>query len=232
MPHNPMDDSHTSNENLNGEKDFPSEDSLVTGICQGDSAAFARIFAQYQASLLRVAMAYVGTRALAEEVVQETWAGVIKGLGGFERRSSLRTWIFRILVNQAKRYAQREWRYRSCSSSDEPGSNPTPSADPSRFIDSGKWKGHWISLPTYWDDQTPEKVVLAKESVSFVYQCIDMLPAVQRQVIILRDIEGLSSNDVCQVLDIREANQRVLLHRARSKVRAALEQHLKGESQS
>lgn len=231
MPQDPIDDSHASEENLNVERDSSREDSLITGIRQGDPSAFAKVFAQYQASLLRVAMAYVRNRALAEEVVQETWAAVVKGLGGFERRSSLKTWIFRILVNQAKRYAHGEQRHRSGSSTDESASNVTPSADPSWFIDSGKWKGHWITLPANWDERTPEKVVLAKETVSFLYQCIEMLPPGQRQVIVLRDIEGLPSGDVCQILDITEANQRVLLHRARSKVRAALEQHLKGESQ-
>ncbi len=227
-----MDDNHTSEENFDVESGSSGEDSLVASIRRGDPCAFKKLLFQYQASLLRVAMAYVGTRALAEEVVQETWAGVIKGVSGFERRSSLKTWIFRILVNQAKRHAQGEQRHRSFSLSDESVSSDTPSADPGRFIDSCKRKGHWISLPAYWDDQTPEKVVLAKESVSFVYHHIEKLPAAQRQVMILRDIEGLPAGDVCLILDITEANQRVLLHRARSKVRAALEQHLKGESQS
>lgn len=199
----------------------------VEAILRGDEGEFASLLEQYQRPLLRLARSVVPNRAVAEEVVQQTWVGVIEGLGRFQGRSSLKTWIFRILVNQAKTHAGRESRSLSFSKFDPQQDGPPP-VDPARFRKSGIWQGHWSLAPPYWDDRTPERLLLAKESRLCVQEAIDNLPPSQRHVILLRDVEGLTSSDVCEILDISENYQRVLLHRARAKVRAALEQYLNG----
>ena len=199
---------------------------LVNALRAGDESAFAALLERYHASLLRLAMVYVRNRAVAEEVVQETWLGVVQGIDRFERRSSLKTWIFRILTNTAKTRAQREGRtipFSSLAGETEEG----PSVEPERFLDSAhpRWPGHWASPPERWDE-VPEQRLLAKESLGQVAEAIEQLPPMQRQVITLRDVEGWDSAEVCDLLDLSEANQRVLLHRARSKVRQSLEQFL------
>ena len=205
---------------------------LVEAILTGDESAFTSLLERYQRPLLRLALAIVTNRAVAEEVVQETWKGVIEGLSRFKGRSSLKTWIFRILINTAKTHAWREGRSRPFSSFDSPEHQNEPAVDPSRFKNSGIWIGHWTSAPAYWQDDTPENLLLAKESRIFVQDVIKKLPSSQRQVLILRDTEGVDARDVCHIMGISETNQRVPLHRARSKVRSALERHLKeGESE-
>ena len=197
----------------------------------GDERAFASLVDRYYGSLLRLAMAYVPSRAVAEEVVQETWVGVLEGLSRFEGRSSLKTWIFRILTNRAKTRGQRERRYEPMGLGGDSGDNPDgPAVDPDRFFKSGYFVDHWVSQPNAWEDETPERLLLSKETRAQIEKAIEALPPTQRQVITLRDIEEVSSQEVCNILDITETNQRVLLHRARSKVRRTLEPYMEGQT--
>jgi len=176
-------------------------------------------------------MAYVPSRAVAEEVVQETWVGVLEGLSRFEGRSSLKTWIFRILTNRAKTRGQRERRYEPMGLGGDSGDNlDGPAVDPDRFLKSGYFVDHWVSQPNAWEDKTPERLLLSKETRAQIEKAIEALPPTQRQVITLRDIEEVSSQEVCNILDITETNQRVLLHRARSKVRRTLEPYMEGQT--
>ena len=199
---------------------------LVAALRAGDERAFAQLVELYHSSLLRVARTYVRTAALAEEVVQETWVGVIRGLDRFRGDASLKTWIFRILANQAKTRALREARsvpFSSLTGDDEDG----PSVDESRFLslDHPDWPGHWAGAPVSWRE-LPEERLVAGETLGRLREAIDGLPPKQRQVITLRDVEGWSADEVCALLGLSEGNQRILLHRARSKVRAALESYL------
>jgi RNA polymerase sigma-70 factor, ECF subfamily len=199
---------------------------LAQAAHQGDERAFEVLVERYHVSLLRVAMLYVRNRSVAEEVVQETWLGVLRGLERFERRSLLRTWIFRILTNIAKTRAARESRsvpFSSLASRDE---DDGPSVEPERFrgVDD-RWSGHWASPPQSWAD-VPDRRLVAKETLEVVQDAIAALPLMQAKVITLRDVEGWSSEEVCALLELSEGNQRVLLHRARSKVRAQLERYL------
>jgi RNA polymerase sigma-70 factor, ECF subfamily len=199
------------------------EAALLDALRAGEESAFAALVQEYHASMLRVARIYVSNRATADEVVQETWVAVLNGLDRFEGRSSLKTWIFRILTNIAKTRAQRDARSLPFSSlGDEPGE---PAVDPDRFAPGGRWAGHWKSYPDRWDT-LPEERLVGGETRALVQSEIDRLPPTQRQVITLRDVEGWSSVEVCSALEISETNQRVLLHRARSKVRQALEGYL------
>ena len=200
------------------------ESDLLRGLRERDEAAFAELVRLYQPSLLRVAQMYVSSRAVAEEVVQETWLGVLNGIDRFEGRSSLKTWIFRILTNIAKTRGQREGRTVPFSALERPDAVPEAAVDADRFLppDHERWPGHWASKPEPW----PEERLLAAETRAVVERAIDQLPPAQRAVISLRDIEGWSSEEARNALGISETNQRVLLHRARSKVRQALEDYL------
>lgn len=173
---------------------------------------------KYGPSLLRVAMLYVSSRAVAEEVVQETWLAVFSGLERFEGRSSMKTWLFRILTNKAKTRGQRESRTLPFSSFASDGDEDDTAVDVDRFARDG----HWTAPPR----GVPEERLLAGETRRIVQAAIDALPPNQRSVITLRDVEGLSAEEACNVLGLSETNQRVLLHRARSKVRAAFERYL------
>lgn len=197
---------------------------LVEALRAGDERVFEQLTREYHAPLLRVAQIYVTSRAVAEEVVQETWLGVLNGIGRFEARSSLKTWIFRILTNIAKTRAQREGRTLPFSVLERPDTVPEPAVGAERFLpaDHERWPGHWSSRPEPW----PEERLLAAETRSLVEQAIEALPPAQRAVISLRDVEGWSSGEACNALGVTETNQRVLLHRARSKVRQALEAYL------
>ena len=199
------------------------EAALVQALRDGDEDAFRRLIDDHGPSLLRVAMSYVGTRAAAEEVLQETWVGVLKGVDGFEGRSSLRTWIFRILSNTAKTRAAREKRDTPFSSlvRDE----DDPAVDPDRFLPANHESdpGHWAIAPRRWE--TPEQGLLSSEIREVILRAIEELPPSQRVVITLRDIEGCPADEVCETLDLTEGNQRVLLHRGRSRVRAELERY-------
>lgn len=200
---------------------------LVEALRAGDETAFMMLVERYQPAMLRIAMMYVSTRAVAEDVVQDAWVGVLKGLDGFEGRSSLRTWIFRILVNTAKTRGQREARSVPFSSVWAADPEVEPSVDPDRFLSLGHpgSPGRWAEPPVGWAS-TPEERLLSKETLAEVSRAIDALPPNQREVITMRDVLGWTSADVRNALDISETNQRVLLHRARAKVRRALEGYL------
>jgi RNA polymerase sigma-70 factor (ECF subfamily) len=200
------------------------DESLVERARGGDEDAYAVLVRRYTPMLMRLARMYVPTDALAEDVVQETWVAVLRGLERFEGRSSFKTWLFRILANRAKTRGVREHRsipFASVGSGGgddgfEDGDGPT--VDPSRFTTEGAW----TSAPADWHDD-PEAALDSSEALRIAREAIDELPERQKIVITLRDLEGLSSDEVRNVLDLSETNQRVLLHRARTKVRAALE---------
>jgi len=207
------------------------ERELLNLLRQGDEGAFGSLVDRYHTRFLRLARAYVPSEAVAEEVVQETWVGVLEGIHRFEGRSSLKTWIFQILSNRAKTRGKRESRYVSFSEATPPGDQEEDLAlEPERFHASGALAGHWALPPTTWDEQTPERLLLSQESMAHVEHAIHTLPANQRQVIILRDIEGMDSEEICTLLHITQSNQRVLLHRARTKVRRILDDYLQDSS--
>jgi RNA polymerase sigma-70 factor (ECF subfamily) len=197
---------------------------LLLAIRKGDERAFVELTNRHYETMKRVARAYVGSEASAQEVVQETWLAVFEGLERFEERSTLKTWIFRILVNRAKTRGMRERRtipFAALDAADEPFE---PAVPPDRFMgDDGSHPGHWASPPRPWED--PERRLLSLETRQRLKSAIAELPARQRLVLTLRDVEGLSAEEVCELLDLEPNNQRVLLHRARSKVRAALERY-------
>jgi RNA polymerase sigma-70 factor (ECF subfamily) len=177
--------------------------------------------------MLRLAMVHVGDRAVAEEVVQDAWLGVLGQLDRFEGRSSLKTWVLRIVSNRAKTRAVRERRtvpFSALSGGDPEADEPA--VDPDRFLPAGhRWAGHWASPPASWRE-LPEDLLLSREIMTEVERAVATLPAAQRAVLVLRDVEGLTAAEACQLLDLTEGNQRVLLHRGRSKLRATLERYL------
>jgi RNA polymerase sigma-70 factor, ECF subfamily len=202
----------------------------IRALRDGDEAAFMAVVDRFGPAMLRIAQMYVPSRAIAEDVVQDAWIGVLKGLDRFEGRSSLRTWIFRILVNTAKTRGQRERRSTPFSAIWEPGVDE-PSVDPDRFFpdDDPRAPRTWSSLPASWAG-IPEDRLLGRETLDVIARAIESLPPAQREVIRLRDVLGWSSAEVRNALELSETNQRVLLHRARAKVRAALERHLGEEA--
>jgi RNA polymerase sigma-70 factor (ECF subfamily) len=202
----------------------PQDARLVEGLRMGDEAAFLELMREYGAGMLRVALMYVSSRAVAEEVVQEAWLGVLKGIGRFEGRSSLKTWLFRIVANTAKTRGVRESRSIPFSAlGEDAGDKPT--VDPDRFLGSGeRFPGHWAVPPRAW---APESQLLSQEAMDVIDREIDRLPPAQRAVITMRDVQGFTAEEVCNALDLTETNQRVLLHRARAKVRGALEEYMR-----
>ena len=202
----------------------PAEDlALVKRMLAGDEAAFTHVVGRYHGSLIRVAMAFVASRDVAEEVVQETWLAVLSGLPAFEGRSTLKSWIFSILTNRAKTRGVRDKRTVAFSELSNPGSDE-PAVDPQRFTSTGAWS----APPSRWDRDTPEQLLLRQEARGVMEKSIAELPPSQRAVVTLRDIEGLDAAEVCNILELSETNQRVLLHRGRSKVRAAFERYVAG----
>ena len=201
------------------------ETDLLARLRAGDERAFEALVERHYPTMLAVARHYVNSRAVAEEVVQEAWLGVLKGIDRFEGRSSLRTWIFRILTNIAKTRAQREGRTLPFSALQRPDVVPEAAVEPDRFRgpEDPAWPGHWSSPPQDWN--APEQRLLGGEVRGVVERAIEQLPAPQRAVISLRDIEGWPADEVCNALGVSETNQRVLLHRARSKLRRALEDY-------
>jgi RNA polymerase sigma-70 factor, ECF subfamily len=200
---------------------------LVQRLREGDESAFVELIDSYGATMLRVAQMYVRDRATAEEVVQETWLAVLNGIDRFEGRSSLKTWLFRILTNRAKTRGERDGRVLPFSAlagaSDEADE---PSVDPDRFLgpDSPR-PGAWAAPPRAW----PQDKLIERETLNVIEMAIGKLPEAQREVILLRDVEGWTPMEVADALEITDGNERVLLHRARSKVRAALEEYLDPE---
>jgi RNA polymerase sigma-70 factor (ECF subfamily) len=208
--------------------DIAADRKLVDELRRGDEAAFGRLVDTYHASLIRLARSYVRDAAVAEEVVQETWLGVIRGIDRFEGRSSLKTWIFRILTNTAKKRGVREARSVPLSALRLAGEASDGVVDPDRFQPEGNlWAGHWASPPSSWGS-APEERLLASEARELIEATIADLPDAQRQVITLRDVDGWASEEVCEALNLSEGNQRVLLHRARAKVRNTLEGYFTG----
>ena len=187
---------------------------LLARLRAGDEGAFVALVNRYNASLLRLARSYVPTHAVAEEVVQETWMGVVRGVDRFEGRSSFKTWLFRILVNRARSAGVHEPRAVSFDTGE-------PAVDPARFDAAGAW-----ALPLQpWESDADDRLVAATWG-TVLGEALDDLPPRQREIVVLRDVEGLPSDDVCSVLGITEGNQRVLLHRGRSRLRSMLEAEL------
>lgn len=200
---------------------------LLEALRRGDEAAFRRVVTTYHAGLVRTARCFVHTQALAEEVAQDTWVAVIRGIDRFGGRSTFKTWLFHIAVNQARTRATREARSVPAGIGDDDSDGPSVPA--SRFLadDHPEWPRHWCAEPTDWG-VLPESVIDSDDTRRLIDATIATIPLLQRQVITLRDIDGVPADEVCQILDISAANQRVLLHRARSKVRARLEVHFQG----
>ena len=201
--------------------DSTTELELVEALREGDEAAFAELVDRYHGSLVRVARLYVRDGATAEEVAQETWLAVLGGIDRFEARSSVKTWLFRILTNRAKTRGERESRSIPFSAMSD-GHGPAAEAEEQPELTPGTWRS--------WEGD-PEERLLAGEARELILATIETLPPAQRATITLRDIEGMSAEDVCNVLEVSDTNQRVLLHRARSTVRRALERYL-GETEN
>ena len=213
---------------LDRRPDELADEQLVAALRDGDEGAFIALVGRYGPLMLRVASTYVRTPAVAEEVVQETWLAVLEGIGRFEGRSSLKTWLFRILANRAKTRGEREARCLPFSCVAARGEDDDgPAVDPDRFLgaDHPQWPGHWAAAPGDWAT-VPDVRLLSQETLAHVRDAIAGLPERQQEVIVLRDVEGWSAEEVCNALGVSEVNQRVLLHRARARVRARLERHL------
>ncbi len=201
------------------------ETGLIAALRAGDESAFAALVDLHTPTMLRVARGYVSTHELAEEVVQETWIAVLRGIDRFEGRSALRTWLFTIMVNIAKARGLKERRHADLQVLAASGGT----VDPARFREAGdRWPGHWKEheAPVPFPD-TPEGSVLGEELMTVARRELDKLPPRQREVVMMRDVLGLESAEVCDLLEISAANQRVLLHRGRAAVRQALEDYLK-----
>jgi RNA polymerase sigma-70 factor (ECF subfamily) len=198
------------------------DERLLVRLRAGDERAFLELIGAYGPLMLRLALGHVRSRAVAEEVVQEAWLGVLKGLDAFEGRSSLKTWILRILVNIAKSRGVREARCLPFSSLGD-ADDDAPAVDTSRFLpaDHPRWPGHWAIEPRSWAAM-PDEQILGCETIAMVRRAIEGLPPRQQAVIVLRDVEGWDGAEVCAALQLSEGNQRLLLHRARSRVRAEL----------
>lgn len=201
-----------------------SDEETLAALRAGDERAFRDLFARRYPMMKRVARAYVASDAVAEEIVQETWMAVVTGLDRFEGRSALGTWIFSILTNQAKTHSARERRALplSCVA---PGDGEEPAVDPDRFQkDDDAWPGHWATPPRPW--QRPERRLLSLEARDRLKAALAQLPDRQRMIVGLRDVEGHSAEEVCELLGLSQENQRVLLHRGRARLRAVLEEYV------
>ena len=204
---------------------LPADAAIVARLRAGDESMFAAIIDAWSSGMLRAARAFVADEHAAQDVVQEAWLGVVRGIGAFEGRSSLRTWVYRILVNRAKTRGVRDSRTVPASSLALADEDLGPIVDPVRFQGpDGEYPGHWRTFPAAWP--SPEDDAVAAETRRQLIVALQGLPARQRVVVTLRDVEGYSSDEVCRILDISAANQRVLLHRGRAGLRAALEAHL------
>jgi RNA polymerase sigma-70 factor (ECF subfamily) len=200
------------------------EADLIDRLRGGDEATFVCLVNSFSASLKRLALAFVSTDAVADEVVQETWLAVLTGITRFEGRSSVKTWIFKILTNRAKTRAIRERRTINFSELEDPMEPDRPAVDPTRFLPAAHptHPGHWASPLEAWS-ASAEDAVVAREMMGVLEREMDRLPPAQRVVVALRDMHGWPAAEVCDVLGLSEANQRVLLHRGRSRLRGVLE---------
>jgi RNA polymerase sigma-70 factor, ECF subfamily len=201
----------------------PDEDT-VAALRAGDERTFRDLFQRHCPAMKRVARGYVQSDAVAEEIVQETWLAILTGIDRFEGRSALGTWIFSILINQAKSHNTRERRTLPFSSI-SPGGGNEPAVDPDRFQkDDEAWPGHWATPPRPW--QKPDRRALSLEARQRLKEALSQLPDRQRLIVALRDVDGLSSAEVCELLELSRENERVLLHRGRSRLRTALEDYV------
>jgi RNA polymerase sigma-70 factor (ECF subfamily) len=201
----------------------PADDArLIERLRAGDEEAFRSLVRRHGGALLRFARGFLRDEAAAEEVVQDAWMALLDGLDAFEGRSSLKTWLFRVVANKARTRAVRGGRQVPFSSLEPEAGDEV---DPARFDEAG----HWREAVAPWATLDPERLALGAETGRALAAAIEALPASQRAVLVLRDVEGLETAEVCQLLGLTEANARVLLHRARTRVRAALEPHLAGE---
>ncbi len=192
---------------------------LVERLRTGDEQAFQQLIRQYHTSMIGIARSFVGNRATAEEVVQDTWLAVLEGMNRFEQRSSLKAWIFGILANKARTRAVRDGHMLSFSDiAPEDGSFQSV-VDPARFTGSGSW----ADPPQHWDELSPERVVAGQQLWAHLTKALEDLPPSQRAVLIMRDVVGHGSKETCSILGVTEANQRVLLHRARARIRQVIE---------
>ena len=208
------------------------EGQILAALRRGDESTFLSLVEKYHSTMMRIAVSYVRDPAIGEEIVQDAWLGVLNGIHRFEGRSSLKTWIFSILTNLARTRRYRDSRsipFSELSLFDEEEDDPV--IEPERFLppDHPHWPDHWADPPKPWMIP-PEEQLLNQEVMANIRNAINDLPASQQAVITLRDIEGWSSEEVCNILDLSETNQRVLLHRARSKVRRALELYFASEA--
>jgi RNA polymerase sigma-70 factor (ECF subfamily) len=202
------------------------DEAFLRALREGDEQVVSELVDRWSQMMLRLALSRVESRAVAEEVVQDAWLTVLRSLDRYERRSTLRTWVLGIVVNLARSRARAERREVPLSSESE------PSVDQRRFLPAThpRWPHHWSIEPAAW--RTPEDELLAGETRKIILDAIDALPPAQREVIVLRDIEGMPSTDACNILGLNDTHQRVLLHRARSRVRSALERYYHPNAQS
>lgn len=200
------------------------DERIVAALRAGDERTFRELFERSYAMMKRVARGYVSSDAVADEVVQDAWTAIITGIERFEGRSALGTWIFSILINQAKTHSARERRALPFSAV-TPADLEGPAVDPDRFQnDDEAWPGHWATPPRPW--QKPERRLLSLEAREHLKGALAQLPERQRLIVTLRDVEGFSAEEVCDLLDLSQENQRVLLHRGRSRLRASLEEYV------
>jgi RNA polymerase sigma-70 factor (ECF subfamily) len=196
---------------------------LVWRVRAGDRAAFTGLVRRHGGALLRLARVFVHDEATAEEVVQDTWLAVLDGLDGFEGRAAFKSWLYRILANRARTRATREGRtvpFSALAAADD----DAPAVDAERFDEGGKWR----DPPVGWSEETPERLALAAETRAVMEAAVAALPPAQRAVLVLRDEDGLETEEICNLLGLTVTNQRVLLHRARTRVRQAIEAHMRG----
>ncbi len=199
------------------------EDTLISRLRPGEEWAFDELVTQQHGSLIRMAMGYVANRETAEEVVQETWMAVMNGLSRFEGRSSLHSWICAILIHKAKDRGVREKRQATFSDFELKGEGQNGAIDPSPFRQNREWAGYSVFPLQLRDDRTPEKLLASKQTIACMQQAIEALPTLLKEVLILRDAHGVQTNEVCKRLNISETNLYVRLHRARERVRVAME---------
>jgi RNA polymerase sigma-70 factor (ECF subfamily) len=199
-----------------------SENDVLSRLRAGDEAAFAALVDDLHGPLLAMARTFTSSRALAEDIVQETWIGVIRGLSRFEGRSSLRTWIFGILIRRARTLAARDARRRAGESSAATNGNGA------EWRPGNGRRGLWDESPTPWALEDPAAIYQGEEAMRVIAAALETLPETQQRVLRLRDVEGLPAQDVCNILRLSETNQRVLLHRARAAVRRALDRYVRG----
>jgi RNA polymerase sigma-70 factor, ECF subfamily len=199
------------------------DETLLARLRKGDELAFDEVVAKHHGAFIRMAMSHVADRETAEEVVQDAWLAVIESLDRFEGRSSLRTWIFGILIHKAKDRGVREKRHSTFSAFETLDDDSEEAIDPARFRQSGEWAGHWAFPPQPWDARTPEKLLASQQAVNAMNRAIEALPRTLKDVLILRDVEGVEAKEICEILKITETNLYVRLHRARERVRAAVE---------